>query len=167
MSARIKDVDKGLKRLVRNVKPLGKGRGLSVGIHAAEGARQHSKAPDDKSARELTIVEIGAFNEFGLGVPERSFIRAWFDEGKTVNHAALKRAVERVMRGEITAEQALDQLGLQFVGEVQKRISQGVPPPNAPATIRRKGSSKPLIDRGQLRQSLTHKVVGRSSPGST
>ena len=31
--------------------------------------------------------------------------------------------------------------------------------PNKPATIKRKGSSRPLIDTGHLRQSITSKVV--------
>lgn len=31
--------------------------------------------------------------------------------------------------------------------------------PNAPATIARKGSSKPLIDTGEMRRSITHVVV--------
>lgn len=160
MSVRIKDTDKGFARLLREVAPLGRGAGLTVGIHAQEGAQAHSS----EGGRELTIVEVAAFNEFGLGVPERSFIRAWFDEGKTANHDALRLIVTRIMKGEIKAAEALEQLGLKFVGGVQQRIARGINPPNAPATIARKNSSKPLIDKGQLRQAIVSKLTGKATP---
>ncbi|AIY89894.1 phage virion morphogenesis protein [Geoglobus acetivorans] len=47
-------------------------------------------------------------------------------------------------------------------GKVKEKITQGDPdwPPLKPETIRRKKSSKPLIDTGRLRDSITHKVEG-------
>jgi hypothetical protein len=49
-------------------------------------------------------------------------------------------------------------IGMRVVGDIQDRISDGIPPPNSPITIARKGSSKPLIDSGQLRQSISFEV---------
>ena len=49
-------------------------------------------------------------------------------------------------------------LGELVKGEVQRRIAELKTPPNAPATIARKGSSNPLIDKGVLRASATYKV---------
>jgi len=37
-------------------------------------------------------------------------------------------------------------------------IAGGVPPPNAPSTIRRKGSSLPLVDTGSMMNSITYAV---------
>jgi hypothetical protein len=41
---------------------------------------------------------------------------------------------------------------------VQKKIRQITIPPNSPRTIAEKKSSKPLIDFGQMVQSVTFKV---------
>ena len=52
----------------------------------------------------------------------------------------------------------LEQLGAMAVGEVQKYVTELDTPPNAPSTIRQKGSSNPLINTGALRQSITYEV---------
>ena len=43
-------------------------------------------------------------------------------------------------------------------GIVQKTIKEGSFVPNAPSTIRKKGSDKPLIDTGRLRQSVNYHI---------
>ena len=56
---------------------------------------------------------------------------------------------------------ALSVLGMALVGDVQQRIRNRIPPPNAPYTIARKGSDVPLIDTGRLRQSIDFVVETR------
>jgi hypothetical protein len=108
----------------------------------------------------MTVGDLATIHEYGLGVPERSFVRAWADSNQQANEAALKAAAERVVRGSApSAQVALDQVGLVFVGSIQARMAGGIPPGNSPATIARKGSSTPLIDTGQLRASIRHKVT--------
>ena len=51
-------------------------------------------------------------------------------------------------------EQALGQLGEMTKGDVQTEIRSGDFAPLKPATIKRKGSSRPLIDTGQMVQSI-------------
>jgi hypothetical protein len=119
-------------------------------INAAKGSAK-SKA--------LTVLEIATIHEFGLGHnPERSFIRAWFDEKKDENELLIKKIAEQYLAGKITREQGLDLLGVRFVASVQKRIRDRIEPPLAKSTEDRKGSSVPLIDTGQLRSSITFKV---------
>lgn len=151
MSVKIKDVDRGYNALVKRV--FGKEKhSVAVGIFAKEGAQTY----DDG----LTVLQVAIWNEFGTDkIPERSFIRAYFDE----NQERLKKIFARLMsyyviQGRGTKEQVLELLGQQIVGEIRKRISRGIPPPNAPSTIAKKGSSKPLIDTGQLRSSITYRV---------
>ena len=55
----------------------------------------------------------------------------------------------------------LGQVGAVAVGSIQQKIATGPFAPLAPQTIKRKGSSKPLIDTGQYRQSFSYKVVER------
>ena len=45
---------------------------LTAGIHATEGGESHSNG--------LTNADVGSFHEFGFGVPQRSWLRAYFDE---------------------------------------------------------------------------------------
>ena len=42
--------------------------------------------------------------------------------------------------------------------QVQHQMVEGEFVPNAPSTIRKKGSDKPLIDTGQLRQGVSYKI---------
>lgn len=147
----MKDVDKGYRKLVKMIAESGQGE-ISVGIQAAEGDEEAKNNPGK------TILDIATYNEFGLGVPERSFIRAWFDSHAAQNNRAIAAILKQVYKGKISLEQGLERLGLFFVGSMQKRISDGIEPPNAASTIKRKGSSKPLIDTGQLRSSITYQI---------
>ena len=91
------------------------------------------KVPSNKGGK-ATVLEYGTYNEFGLGVPERSFIRGTADaKGKEWRDFAASR-MRLVIKGELTKEQALEQMGLRFQSNMQKRISDGIPPPNAPST---------------------------------
>lgn len=152
----IRDKDRGYKELVRRVYGL-KSPVIKVGVLKDDGAEEY----DDG----LRVIQVAIWNEFGAGhVPERSFIRAWFDENQAKCRAAFKRLMTAVVAGKYTKSQALELLAQRFVGEIQKRMAQGVPPPNAPSTIRQKGSDKPLIDTGQLRSSISYSIDGKAFP---
>ena len=61
-------------------------------------------------------------------------------------------------------KQAASRVGNYGASEVKKGIVSGAPggqkfAPNSPMTIARKGSSKPLIDKGDLVGSITYQVV--------
>lgn len=152
---KVVDRDRGWKKMRERAREIAKGPGVTVGVHAAEGAK--AEVGRDHSAA-VTVLEVGFWNEFGLGVPERSFIRTWFDEAKPENLALAQQMLRRILHGSISLDDALNQMGALFAGRIQQRIAQGVPPPNAPLTIALKGSSTPLIDTGQLRQSITWKL---------
>lgn len=59
-------------------------------------------------------------------------------------------------------ERILKLAGAFLEGKVKEKITHSDPswPPLRPETIKRKGSSRPLIDTGRLRDSITHKVEG-------
>lgn len=101
---------------------------------------------------------IAEIHEFGLGVPERSFIRAWFDANQDKIKKAIAAAMQQVIKGKYTKEVALERLGALFASQIQARISSNIPPPLAPSTIKRKGSSVALIDTGQLRSAITYRI---------
>ncbi len=92
-------------------------------------------------------------------IPERSYLRAWFDENVDVLQATMERLIGQVVEGKISGRAALETIGGYVVTHVQAYMVDLKTPPNAPSTIRRKGSSNPLIDTGQLKDSITWKVV--------
>jgi hypothetical protein len=129
-----------------------KSAALSIGIMAGEGTKTHTGSPG------LTVLEIATFHEFGMGVPERSFIRGWFDAFKDQAQKYISTMMQSVIAGKRTKAQALQLLGVRFVGECQKYLITAPFVPLAPATIRRKGSSIPLVDTGQLKSSITFRI---------
>ncbi|MEY4548250.1 MAG: hypothetical protein RL685_4445 [Pseudomonadota bacterium] len=163
---------------------------ITVGVHADDGAASHQAANDvrpevaNDTTDSLTVAEVATFHEFGVGpftvttgfdadgaatgyehpgIPQRSFIRAWFDESQELIVATLQSQLALVVAGKLSAEQAAERIGLVFEGSVKQRISRGIPPPNARSTIERKGSSKPLIDTGQLRNAIRARAEVQSA----
>jgi len=149
VATHVESRDHGAKAVLDAARRLGAG-GVVLRVGVLEGDADHGG---------VTVGEVAAFHEFGTAtIPQRSFIRAWYDENLEANKTIWRAVMARAMRGEITREQGLNQLGALFVGQIQKRIADGIPPELAESTIRQKGSSVPLIDTGQLRSSITYQV---------
>ena len=55
-------------------------------------------------------------------------------------------------------EQMYEKAGMLGRDAVKKYIVDGIPPPNSPETVARKGSSTPLIDKGSMLNSITYEV---------
>lgn len=151
MASRITIKDRGYARLAQRLRASGK-PALTVGVHEDDGAEPHGQDG-------TTVAEVAAANEFGLGVPERSFIRSTLDENDAKYKELERRIGKAVVLGKLeSVEQGLEQLGALVVGDVQRKISSGVPPENAPSTVAAKGSSTTLVDTGQMRASVTSRV---------
>ena len=105
-------------------------------------------------------VKKGTQNEFGTArIPERSFLRSTLKENEQKIFARMSRLYRSAFAGNMSIERAYQIIGLEFVGMVQRKIRGGIAPANSSATIRRKKSSKTLIDTGRMIKSITHKVV--------
>lgn len=136
-----------------------------VGVLASKGgAKQHKDSG-------MTLIEIMAIHEFGspaANIPERSPIRTTFyvrvaDKLREVVAAITRAIVENGM----DVRKGIGVLGAWGASEVKNTITQtDLPPPLQPATIARKGSSKPLVDTAQLLNSITWEVVDSSKEGS-
>ena len=127
------------------------GTELTVGI-------QGEVAPGDVGLPEM--VEIATTHEFGLGVPMRPFLRTSLRKKGKRWARGLREVARRWTRGEYSqSERAMRRVAVVAVGDVQATIRDENWVPNSPATIARKGSDKPLIDTGQLRQSIRAAAV--------
>lgn len=104
--------------------------------------------------------QIAAENEFGTRyIPARPFMRTSFDENRQKIINAVSGEYNKIINGQSTVKKSLNLLGLLGVGLVQQKIRAIHYPPNSPRTVAIKKSSKPLIDFGQMVQSVRHKVV--------
>ncbi len=141
----LKDIDlKDLDRLRQRL--VGDNRVVNVGV--PEGKREEDGTP---------VAMIAAVHEFGSpsqGIPERPFLRVAVQRNRQ-KYVRLNRInLVKMLRGQATVDQALGQLGEMAKGDVQTEIRSGVFTPLKEATKKRKGSSRPLIDTGQMVQSI-------------
>ena len=117
---------------------------------------QAGEATDDEG---VDMCDIALWNELGTSgahpIPARPFLRQSVDGNEDKIRAHCAQQARAIARGG-TAEEALKKIGIHMKGIVQKTIKEGSFGPNAPSTIRKKGSDKPLIDTGRLRQSVNY-----------
>lgn len=150
----IKKRDRGYEALTKRIYGFGKVH-LKVGVFSTDAKVDHKGQPQD-----VTVVMVAEWMEFGTPtIPARSFIRAWFDTNKPQVQVRVASALRAVVRGKITKERALALLGEEFAAGIRARMAEGIPPELAKSTVKKKGSSMPLIDTGQLRASVTFQVV--------
>lgn len=155
MSRTVTDRDRGYKDLMRR---LGGAQSVSVLVGVRSTGTELALSDDGIVSVSPDIAEIAAWNEFGTDrVPERSFLRATITEHRSKYLRLLRQAAEHIIDG-MAPLVAYGRVGLQAVADVQRRIRDRIPPPNAPATIARKGSDVPLIDTGRLRQSIDYTI---------
>lgn len=99
-----------------------------------------------------------AMNEYGTEkIPQRPFLRTSVNRyGKSWGSKSAK-AVQSVMQG-MPISQATELVGMQMKADISKTLTSGPWTPNSAATIAKKGSSRPLVDTGELRASITYRV---------
>ena len=108
---------------------------------------------------DITVAGIGYAHEFGTAtLPERSFMRSTIQEKKKDIIALQKKLLKQIVNGKIKVESGLGLLGEFMADAIRQKIVSISSPPNTPETIAAKGSSNPLIDTGQLKNSITYEV---------
>lgn len=109
------------------------------------------------------------YNEFGTRggasgggwggpIPERPFMRNAMRSNQAKYTAALRASAPKILDGSTDGDIVMRKLGILAQGDIQAEITSLSSPPNSPVTIARKGSSKPLIDTGEMRAAVTYKV---------
>lgn len=98
-----------------------------------------------------------------ISIPERSFVRSTCDEKQRSWQDKARMEFGRVIDGKQSAGGMLDRIGNVMEGDIKRKIVAGPFAPNAPSTIRRKRSTRPLIDSGRMRQSVRYVVRPRGS----
>lgn len=121
---------------------------------------QSGEVTDD---RGVDMAQIAMWNELGTSTsPSRPFLRMSVDENASDINTMCGKQLKTITEGG-TAEQCLKQVGVFGVSLVQEKIVSGSYAPNAPSTIKKKGSDKPLIDTGRMRQSVKYVIRKKGS----
>ena len=150
MAVKITTRDRGARALAERLRGVKRTRAITVGIHEDDGA--------EATEEGLTVAEVAEINEFGLGVPERSFVRSFAEENEAEHVANMRKLGVAIVKGKTTAIAGLEAVASVYRGKIQAKIASGIAPENAESTIRQKGSSTPLVNTGQLRSSADARV---------
>lgn len=144
--------------------------------YTAIGYWGHGGTPANDLAARAAVNEFGAeikvtekmkwwwFFNFGkklvktvIKIWSRPFMRLTFDKNKMKINEMITLLYNGILEGKYTAKKALARAGEWYVGEVKSTINEGKFIGNSTFTKEKKGSSKPLIDTGQLRNSVEHR----------
>lgn len=146
----VKDTDRGMQRIVRE---LGRMDGARIEVGWFAGVRH----PSGES-----VAGIAAIHEFGApraNIPPRPTLGPTYDEKLSQGRRELRNLVlEQVVDRAGGVKEALERFGARRVAEIKRAITALQSPPLKPATIARKGASKPLIDTGAMRDAVDSRV---------
>lgn len=134
---------KGARQLIEKLQSL-KDKAVYVGFPA------EFNEPVE-GAKNFNLASLAAVLEFGNEhIPSRPFLRQTLEENREKYTALFVQLFEQG----VPVQQIYERLAVMAQGDVQLNIKKGDWVANAPSTIKRKGSSKPLIDTGKMRQSV-------------
>jgi len=152
----IRDTDKGMEEIRKQIAALSQ---LSVKVGIIEGSG---------SKKGVSIAEYAAYNEYGVPgkkkkwqIPPRPFIRGFIENESEAIKATQEKLYKLVSEGKMDAATAIARLGQFAQDGIKRYIIGGDFEPNAELTVQRKGSSRPLIDTGTMRNSIRYQVETR------
>jgi len=112
-----------------------------------------------RGKKKATVVE----EHYVRSIPARPFIEDGIKSGVDEIDARAKKYYEKTVADGKPYLAGLHAIAVTAIGEIQKLVRGGYYEneyPNSPETIKAKGSDKPLIDTGQLLNSLTYVIGG-------
>lgn len=121
----------------------------------------------EPTAEEPTNAELGYIHEFGApeaNIPARPFLIPGVKNAMSASLAYLKQGAQRSLKGKGGAvEEAYHQAGLAAQSAVRNKITSGPFEPLKESTLetrraRGRTGTRPLIDTGQLRNSITYVI---------
>lgn len=115
-----------------------------------------------KRSAGMTVAQIAVVHEFGaplVGIPARPVMAQTNKKYREAMGPLQARLLKQIYEGKLSEAQALKQLGVFWEGRIKAMFREGTFAKLKPATIAAKGSSAPLIDTAQLRNSCTSRVV--------
>ena len=150
----VRETDKQLQAVQKSIKELKK-IDVLVGIPQEEAGREQN---DITNAELLYIHTNGSPAN---NIPPRPIVEPAIQDSKEEIGTLLKEAILKALEGDTDGAMAgMERAGTQGENAVKGWFTNPKNgwAENAESTKKKKGSSKPLIDTGQLRKSITHAV---------
>lgn len=138
--------DLGLNRIEQGLKHLEK-KVIKVGLN--EGLPQ-------------TVIDRGVYTEYGTQhIPEYAWQRVAVNLNKKDIHKSMRNTAKSMIIDNDFSDSRLNEPG-EITAKIMKNEIQRVKEPrNKPATIKRKGFDKPLIDTWLMHDSINYKVENK------
>jgi len=102
------------------------------------------------------------FGSFAEHIPARPFGSTLVSRYKDNINKVIKKEFNEALKNKQKIKNAFGRVGLACENFMKKNLRNGNWKANAPLTIQLKGSSKPLIDKGQMLQGITHIVEDKT-----
>lgn len=150
MSMKITGLQQAQDALRKELDKLRGGKFALIGIHESAGSVQ---------GEQMSMATLGAIQHFGN---DRIPARPWLDVGVEQGNKEYAAIIEEGLAKGLSQDQILEQVGAMAAGYAQEYIRDLQTPPNAESTIKKKGSSNPLIDTGAMLQSVTYLVTDKA-----
>ena len=126
------------------------------GKDARAGWFESAKYPDG-----TPVAYVAAIHEFGSpvnNIPPRPFMRPAVAENTPEWRDLMAQGARALLKGTRTLTDVMNMIGTRAAGDIAKAIEAVDSPPLKPATIARKGFSKPLVETGLMLQTVSHTV---------
>lgn len=103
------------------------------------------------------------YNEYGTStIPARPFLTTALETNKREIAKKTRKLAMKSLLPFANVDAAEAELGEELAEMVKDSIRNGPWVPNAPSTIAKKGRNQPLIDTGEMLDSVTYKITTRS-----
>lgn len=147
-----------LKKNFRRARDVFEGGSIAVGFPSETTGGQ-------KYPNGATVALVATVQEFGnpdnrmpggaaAPIPPRPFLRGGMAKFARQDIGFVRDAVEGAVDGRYGFAQAKLRIAVKAKDRVQREITQGDFEANSPVTVALKGSNKPLIDTGKMRQAV-------------
>lgn len=149
----VRDKDNGYEKLRMRM------RAPAASIVVGVDSRPHE--PSGKPTDEIALI-----HEYGQGVPQRSFLRAWVDENLNNIELKIQQETGRYLFGEQSWTKAQERIGQYCVNGIRARMMREIPPPLLDTTIARKHGPHPhipLLDTMQMYEAVVYELKERGN----
>lgn len=113
-----------------------------------------SYSKENESKKEVSVYTKQKDRKKGK-IPPRPFGTTTVPRYKEKIFKFFGQEVDKALSGKQTVKKAFDRIGMVVSGYMRKNLHDGEWTPNAQSTIDKKGSDKPLIDKGGMSQAIT------------
>ena len=145
-----KNPEELFRKLRKTIKEINN-TNLKIGVPKEE-------STTDEEGETVYLADIAFVNNYGSktkNIPARPFGTTTVPRYRGKINKVVKLWLGDAVEGRMQVVNAFDRIGFTTAGYMKKNLTHGEWKGNAEATIKKKGTDQPLIDNGDLRQSIT------------